>query len=70
MATEFKLYGVEKEDMYANKTKEEKENIRKEMARMAFKVGIKPTARYYNTYPNTVRNWLNKYRDEIEKEVD
>ncbi len=68
MATEFKLYNVNKEDMYVNKTKEEKEVIRKEMAKMALKIGIKPTARYYNTYPNTVRTWMNKYKAEIEKE--
>lgn len=68
MSTEFKLYNVNKDDMYANKTKEEKEIIRKEMAKMALKIGIKPTARYFNTYPNTVRVWLKKYEEEITNE--
>jgi len=30
---------------------------------MAEERGIKPVARYYNTYPSTVRRWLNIYRE-------
>ena len=63
MPTEFKLYGVEKKDMYAYKSKEEKIKIRKQMVEMALKEGVKPAARYYNTYPSTVRSWVKKYKE-------
>lgn len=64
MATEFKLYNVNKEDLYVNKSKTEKEAIRKQMVEMAKTRGIKPTARYYNTYPSTVRRYLKKWEEE------
>ncbi len=66
MATEFKLYNVTKEDLYANKTKEQKATIQIEMVKMAKERGIKPTARYFNTYPATVRRYLKKYEEENE----
>ena len=62
MATDFKLYGVEKEDLYAKKPKDEKEKLREEMVKMALERGIKPAARYYNTYPSTVRRWVNEHK--------
>ena len=36
---------------------------RKSMVKMALEIGIKPTARYINTTPATVRYWINKYKD-------
>ena len=63
MATDFKLYNVEENDLYVNKPKEEKEKIREEMVKMALQRGIKPTARYYNTYPATVRRWVKIYEE-------
>ena len=61
MSTEFKLYNVEKKDLYVNKTKEEKEALHEDIVKMAKIRGIKPTARYFNTYPATVRRILKKY---------
>ncbi len=63
MATEFKLYNVKKEELYANKSKKEKEDLRYEMVMMALERGNKPTARYYNTYPSTVRRWVKIYKE-------
>lgn len=63
MSTEFKLYGVEEDDLYVNKSKTEKEKIRIEMVKMALERGNKPTARYYNTYPSTVRRWVRIYKE-------
>ena len=61
MSTEFNLYNVKEEDLYVNKTKEEKMLLQQEMVVMAKERGIKPTARYFNTYPSTVRKYLRKY---------
>lgn len=69
MSTEFKLYNVEREELYANKTKEEKEILREDMVKMALERGIKPTARYFNTYPATVRRYLKKYEQSNKGEV-
>ena len=33
-----------------------------EIAEMAKEIGIKPTARYFNIEPSSVRYWLNKYK--------
>lgn len=66
MSTEFRLYNVQEKDLYANKTKEERKILQKEMVKMAKERGIKPTARYFNTYPSTVRRYLKKY-EEMEK---
>lgn len=67
MSTNFKLYNVDKRELYVNKTKEEKEIIRCNMAKMALERGIKPTARYYNTYPATVRKYLRIYKEKLER---
>lgn len=63
MSTEFKLYDVEEKDLYKNKRKEEKEKILLDMVNYALKYGNKPAARYYKTYPSTVRRWLKKYKE-------
>lgn len=63
----FKLYNVEKSDMYANKPEDEKEKIRIEMVKMALDRGVKPSARYYKTYPSTVRKWLKIYKEQGEE---
>ena len=62
MPTEFKLYNVEKKDLYSNKTKNEREKLLLEMVLYAMDHGYKPTARKYNTYPSTIRRWTNKYK--------
>ena len=62
MPTEFRLYDVEEKDLYKNKSKEEKEKILLDMVEYALKYGNKPAARYYNTYPSTVRRWVSKYK--------
>ena len=64
MSTEFRLYGVDEKDLYQNKTKEEKEAILLDMVEYALKYGNKPAARYYNTYPATVRRWVKKYKEQ------
>lgn len=61
MSTEFKLYNVSDEDLYKNQPPEEKTRMRKEMVVMAKERGIKPTARYFNTYPSTVRRIIKIY---------
>lgn len=63
MSTEYKLYNVDKKDLYISKTKEEKEIIRKKVIEEAKIRGIKPTARKYSTYPQTVRRWIKKYEN-------
>ncbi|MBQ9072380.1 MAG: helix-turn-helix domain-containing protein [Bacilli bacterium] len=63
MSTEFRLYDVDEKDLYENKTKEEKEAILLDMVEYALKYGNKPAARYYNTYPSTVRRWVKKYKE-------
>lgn len=35
---------------------------KKAIAEMAKEIGIKPTARYFNIEPSSVRYWLNKYK--------
>ena len=61
MPTEFRLYDVKDEDLYKNRSIEEKEKILFEMVQYAKKRGFKPAARKYNTYPSTVRRWAKKY---------
>ena len=63
MPTEYKIYYSDESELYVNKTKEEKERLRPLMVEMAKERGIKPTARYFNTYPSTVRNVLRKYEE-------
>lgn len=63
MPTEYKIYYSDKSELYVNKTKEEKERLRPLMVEMAKERGIKPTARYFKTYPSTVRNVLRKYEE-------
>ncbi len=63
MSTEFKLYNVDEKDLYVNKCKKEKEKILLDMVTYALKYGNKPAARYYNTYPSTVRRWVNIYKE-------
>lgn len=63
MSTEFKLYDVEEKDLYKNKSKEEKEKILLDVVNYALKYGNKPAARYYKTYPSTVRRWLKIYKE-------
>lgn len=67
MSTEFRLYNVDEKDLYVNKSKEEKELLHKEMAKMAIERGIKPTARYFNTYPPTVRKYLKLYKEKLKE---
>lgn len=35
---------------------------KKSIVEMAKEIGIKPTARYFNIEPSSVRYWLNKYK--------
>ncbi len=63
MPTEYKIYYSDESELYVNKTKEEKERLRPLMVEMAKERGIKPTARYFKTYPSTVRNVLRKYEE-------
>ena len=63
MSTEFKLYNINDEDLYRNKKPQEKTKIRMEMVVMAKERGIKPTARYFNTYPSTVRRMVKVYEE-------
>lgn len=63
MPTEFRLYGIEKENLYGHKTKKERESILYEMVQYALQNGIKPAARKYNTYPTTIRRWIQKYKE-------
>lgn len=67
MSTEFKLYNVDDEDLYRNKSPKEKFEIRKQMIIMAKERGIKPTARYFNTYPSTVRRIIRLYNEKGEE---
>ena len=67
MSTEFKLYNVDDEDLYRNKSPKEKFEIRKQMIVMAKERGIKPTARYFNTYPATGRRIIRLYNEKGEE---
>lgn len=64
MSIEYKLYNVEKKDMYASQSQKDKEAIRRKMVVEAKIRGIKPTARKYNTYPATVRRWIKRYEED------
>lgn len=63
MSTEFKLYDVEEKNLYSKKSKAEKKELLYDMVMYALKYGNKPAARFYNTYPSTVRRWVNKYKE-------
>ena len=63
MSTEFKLYNIDEKDLYNNKSKQEKQSILLDMVEYALKYGNKPAARYFNTYPSTVRRWVKKYKE-------
>lgn len=67
MATEYKIYYNDETELYNNKTKEEKEKIRLEIVKMAPERGIKPTARYFKTYPSTVRKIMKIYEEKGEE---
>ncbi len=63
MPTEFKLYNVKEEELYKNQTKQKKEELRPLIYKMAKERGIKPAARYFNTYPGTVRNIIKSFEN-------
>ncbi|MGM9878458.1 MAG: helix-turn-helix domain-containing protein [Bacilli bacterium] len=67
MSTEYKIYYTDESELYVNKSKEEKERIRLEIVKMAPERGIKPTARYFKTYPSTVRNIMKIYKEKGEE---
>ena len=67
MSTEYKIYYNDESELYKNKSKEEKERIRLEIVKMAPERGTKPTARYYKTYPSTVRNIMRIYEEKGEE---
>ena len=70
MSTEFKLYNVDDKDLYKNQSPERKAQLQPEIIKMAKERGIKPTARYYNTYPATIRRIIEKYENNQCKEKD
>ena len=67
MSTEYKIYYNDENELYKNKSKEEKERIRLEIVKMAPERAIQPTARYYKTYPSTVRNIMRIYEEKGEE---
>ena len=67
MSTEYKIYYNDENELYKNKSKEEKERIRLEIVKMTPERVIKPTARYYKTYPSTVRNIMRIYEEKGEE---
>lgn len=62
MPTEFVLRYEKEEELYRNKTLDEKAEIIPEMVMYALEHGNKPAARKYFTYPSTVRSWVRKYQ--------
>ena len=67
MSTEFRLYNVSDSELYCNQSAEIKKRLQPQIVEMAKKRGIKPTARYFKTYPSTVRRILKKYNTEDNK---
>ena len=63
MTTPFFIIYDNEEQLYKNKTKEEKEKILPELVNYALKHGNKPAARKYCTYPSTVRRWVRIYNE-------
>ncbi len=63
MSTEFKLYNVKKEELFNQKKRKEREILLEEMVLYALENGNKPAARYFNTYPSTVRRWVKIYNE-------
>lgn len=63
MPTPFFIIYNNEEELYKNKTKEEKEKILPELVEYAKKHGNKPAARKYRTYPSTVRRWVKIYNE-------
>ena len=64
MSTQFKLTHIPGQ-MYDDNSYEDRKKLRYEMAKMAQERGIKPTARYFRTYPAMVRKWLKFYETEL-----
>lgn len=58
MPTPFFIIYKDEDELYKNKTKEEKERLLPEIVEYAKKHGNKPAARKYKTYPSTVRRWV------------
>lgn len=63
MPTPYFIIYNDEEELYQNKTKEEKESILPELVEYALKHGNKPAARKYKTYPSTVRKWVRVYNE-------
>ena len=63
MSTPYFIIYENEEELYKNKTREEKEKILPEMVEYALKHGNKPTARKFRTYPSTVRRWVRIYNE-------
>lgn len=61
MPTPFFIKYNNEDELYKNKTKEEKEAILPELVSYALSHGNKPAARKYRTYPSTVRKWVRVY---------
>ena len=57
------MYNVDEKELFKNKSKEEKLKIIPNMVEYAIKYGNKPAARYFNTYPSTVRRYVNEYKN-------
>ena len=70
MSTEYVLYYIDEKDLYKNQTKEKKAQLEPEIVKMAKERGIKPTARYFYTYPSTIRRIVKQYenKQKMEKE--
>lgn len=64
MSTEFSLNGVPKSKLYDRQSLKKKYRLRYEMVMMALERGNKPAARYYHTYPSTVRRCVKRYPEE------
>ena len=63
MPTPFFIIYKDEDELYKNKTKEEKEKILPKLVEYAKTHGNKPAARKYRTYPSTVRRWVKLYDD-------
>ena len=67
MPVKFRLHNVEKKDLYGSQPKAKREEMHPQIIEMAKTKGVKPAARYFNTYPSTVRRILKKYDDSKNK---
>lgn len=67
MPVKFRLRNVEKKDLYGSQPMSKRKELQPKIVKMAKEKGVKPAARYFNTYPSTVRRLIKKQEESDNK---